>query len=274
MGVKLVTIDVDGTILNRNRQITDEVKAAIKQAKAKGVKIVVTTGRPYLGVVSLLKSLDLTEPGDYVITYNGGMILAADSGVELKRTTLSYADYLRIESLATHLGISSHAVTANHLFTANRDVSPYTVEESFVAKVPMSFRTKEEMQFEAAIIKVMLVGEADDLSRAINQIPDDFKQDYTTVSSSPNFFEILNSAASKGQGLEQLAAYLRLPITDTMAIGDAENDISMLEVAGVAVAMGNAEPAVVAVADYQTTSNDDHGVAVALSKFVLGDDAS
>ena len=70
MGIKLVTIDVDGTLLNSQRQITQEVKTAISQAKAQGVKIVVTTGRPYLGVVDLLRELSLTDPGHLTITVN------------------------------------------------------------------------------------------------------------------------------------------------------------------------------------------------------------
>lgn len=153
MGIKLVTIDVDGTLLNSQRQITQEVKSAISQAKAQGVKIVMTTGRPYLGVVDLLRELSLTDPGDYVITYNGGMILAADTGAELKRTTLTYQDYLRVDDLATTLGSTFHAVTADRLFTSNRDISKYTVEESFIAKVPMSFRTRAEMAQKTASLK-------------------------------------------------------------------------------------------------------------------------
>lgn len=269
MSIKLVTIDVDGTLLNRNRVITDKVKQAIAQAKSIGVKIVVTTGRPYLGVVALLKELELTDPGDYVITYNGGMVLAADTGLEVARKGLTYQDYLRIDTLAESLAISSHAVTATHLYTSNRDVSPYTVEESFVGKVPMSFRTRSEMKSEPEIIKMMLVGESDILREVVSQVPLDIQQDYTTVLSSPNFFEILHKEVSKGQGLIQLAKQLGIPLKETMAIGDAENDLSMLEAAGLAIAMGNAVPQVVAVSDFKTTSNDEHGVAVALEKFVL-----
>lgn len=269
MSIKLVTIDVDGTLLNRNRVITQEVKQAIVQAKSKGVKIVITTGRPYFGVVGLLKELSLTDPGDYVITYNGGMVLAADTGEELLRKGLTYKDYLRLDSLATTLGISSHAVTATHLYTSNRDVSPFTVEESFVGGVPLGFRSREEMKWESEIIKMMFVGEADTLYDAVSKVPLNIKQDYTTVASSPHFFEILHKEVSKGQGLIQLSKHLGVPLAETMAIGDAENDLSMLEVAGVAIAMGNAIPQVIAISDFKTTSNDAHGVAVALEKFVL-----
>ena len=113
MSIKLVTIDVDGTLLNRNRVITDKVKQAIAQAKSIGVKIVVTTGRPYLGIVEILKELSLTDPGDYVITYNGGMILAADTGEEVFRKGLTHSDYLCLDSLATTLGISSQLLIIN-----------------------------------------------------------------------------------------------------------------------------------------------------------------
>lgn len=87
MGIKLVTIDVDGTLLNSQRLVTPEVKLAIRQAKAQGVKIVMTTtGRPYPGVIDLLRELSLTDVGDYVITYNGGMILAADTNEDIRTT--------------------------------------------------------------------------------------------------------------------------------------------------------------------------------------------
>jgi Cof subfamily protein (haloacid dehalogenase superfamily) len=173
------------------------------------------------------------------------------------------------QGLSSRLDRHKNTVTADRLFTSNRDVSKYTVEESFIAKVPMSFRTRAEMAAEDSIIKMMLVGEADALRYIISQIPPDFTNAYTTVSSSPNFFEILNKEVSKGQGLIQLAKILDIPLAETMAIGDAENDLSMLEAAGLAIAMGNAVPEIIAIADFQTSTNDEHGVAVALEKFVL-----
>ena len=135
--------------------------------------------------------------------------------------------------------------------------------------VPLGFRSRAEMKLESEIIKMMFVGEADILREVVSQVPLDIQQDFTTVLSSPNFFEILNKEVSKGQGLIQLAKQLGIPLKETMAIGDAENDLSMLEAAGLAIAMGNAVPQVVAVSDFKTTSNDEHGVAVALEKFVF-----
>ena len=88
--IKLVAIDLDGTLLDPNRQITAEVKTAVKKAKAAGVKIVITTGRPLPGVVDILKALELTDQSDYVITYNGGLVQRATGEEFIKETQVKF----------------------------------------------------------------------------------------------------------------------------------------------------------------------------------------
>ena len=108
--IKLVAIDLDGTLLDPNRQITAEVKTAVKKAKAAGVKIVITTGRPLPGVVDILKSLELTDQSDYVITYNGGLVQRA-TGEEFIKETLSSEDWLDLDAAARKIGLPIHAIT-------------------------------------------------------------------------------------------------------------------------------------------------------------------
>ena len=103
MSIKLIAVDIDGTLLNSQRQVTPEVFQAIQDAKAAGVKVVIATGRPIPGVLPLLEELNLNQDGDYVITFNGGLVQETSTGNELIRETLSYEDYLDIEVLATSL---------------------------------------------------------------------------------------------------------------------------------------------------------------------------
>ena len=100
MSIKLIAVDIDGTLLNSQRQVTPEVFQAIQDAKAAGVKVVIATGRPIPGVLPLLEELNLNQDGDYVITFNGGLVQETSTGNELIRETLSYEDYLDIEVLA------------------------------------------------------------------------------------------------------------------------------------------------------------------------------
>ena len=111
MSIKLIAVDIDGTLLNSQRQVTPEVFQAIQDAKAAGVKVVIATGRPIPGVLPLLEELNLNQDGDYVITFNGGLVQETSTGNELIRETLSYEDYLDIEVLANKLGVHSHAIT-------------------------------------------------------------------------------------------------------------------------------------------------------------------
>ena len=137
MSIKLVAIDIDGTLLNSKKEITPSVFEAIQDAKAAGVKIVITTGRPIAGVSKLLKELHLMDPGDYVITFNGGLVQETATGNELIKDLLTYEDYLDIESLANKLQIHSHAITKDGIYTSNRDIGRYTIHESQLVNMPV-----------------------------------------------------------------------------------------------------------------------------------------
>ena len=126
MSIKLVAIDIDGTLLNSKKEITPSVFEAIQDAKAAGVKIVITTGRPIAGVSKLLKELHLMDPGDYVITFNGGLVQETATGKELIKDLLDYEDYLDIESLANKLQIHSHAITKDGIYTSTIAISDAT----------------------------------------------------------------------------------------------------------------------------------------------------
>lgn len=117
MSIKLVAIDIDGTLLNSKKEITPEVFSAIQDAKAAGVKIVIATGRPIAGVQRLLEELELNQPDNYVVTFNGGLVQDTVTGQELIKETLTYDDYLDIELLGRKLGVHMHAITKDGIYT-------------------------------------------------------------------------------------------------------------------------------------------------------------
>lgn len=100
MAIKLIAIDMDGTLLLPDHTISPAVKTAIAAARARGVNVVLTTGRPYAGVHSYLKELHMEEPGDYCITYNGALVQKAGDGSTVAQTALSYDDYRYLEQLS------------------------------------------------------------------------------------------------------------------------------------------------------------------------------
>ena len=268
MSIKLVAIDIDGTLVNNNREITPEVFEAIQKAKAAGVKIVIATGRPLLGVKNILESLNLLDAGDYVITYNGALVQATATGEAFIDEPLTYDDYLDIEMESRRLKTPLHSITMSTIYTHNRNISKYTINEAYITGLPLKYRTAEEMA-KHEIIKMMYIDEPEKLDETITKLPQRFKERYTIVKSTPFYLEILNKNASKGLAVQHLAEKLGISHEETMAIGDEENDRSMLEAVGNPVVMANGNPELKKIAKYITKSNEASGVAHAINEWVL-----
>ncbi|EHI74884.1 cof family protein [Streptococcus criceti] len=268
MSIKLVAIDIDGTLVNSKRKITPEVYQAIQEAKAAGVKIVITTGRPIAGVQELLNELNLNEPDNYVITFNGALVQETATGQEVIKDALSYEDYLDIEYLATRLGIHSHAITKDGIYTSNRNIGNYTVHEATLVSMPIFYRTPEENR-DKEFVKTMYIDEPEILDQAIAKIPQEFYDRFTIVKSRPFYLEVLNKTSNKGTAVLHLAEKLGISVEETMAIGDEENDRAMLEVVGHPIVMENGNPELKKIAQHITKSNDESGVAYAIRKWVL-----
>ena len=240
MSIKLVAVDIDGTLLNNQKEITPEVFSAVQDAKAAGVKIVIATGRPIAGVQKLLEELELNQPDNYVVTFNGGLVQDTVTGQELIKETLTYEDYLDIELLGRKLGVHMHAITKDGIYTANRN-----------------------------IVKCMFIDEPEILDAAITKLPPELAEKYTLVKSAPFYLEIVKKTVNKGAAILHLAEKLGLSKEQTMAIGDEENDRAMLEAVGSPVVMENGKEELKKIAKYITKSNDESGVAHAIREWVL-----
>lgn len=268
MSIKLVAVDIDGTLLTNDRKVTPEVFEAVQEAKKQGVKVIIATGRPIPGVQPLLNELNLKEEGDYVITFNGGLVQDTSTGENIITETMTYEDYLDIEFLSRKLDVHMHAITKQGIYTANRNIGKYTVHESSLVNMPIFYRTPEEMG-DKEIIKMMYIDEPEVLDAAIEKIPQEFFDKYTIVKSTPFYLEFMNKKASKGNATKHLAEKMGLTAEQTMAIGDAENDRAMLEAVGNPVVMENGTPELKEIAKYITKSNEESGVAHALREWVL-----
>ncbi|HFV3707717.1 TPA: sugar-phosphatase [Streptococcus pneumoniae] len=258
MSIKLIAVDIDGTLVNSQKEITPEVFSAIQDAKEAGVKVVIATGRPIAGVAKLLDDLQLRDQGDYVVTFNGALV----------SESLTYEDYLDMEFLSRKLGVHMHAITKDGIYTANRNIGKYTVHESTLVNMPIFYRTPEEMAGKE-IVKCMFIDEPEILDAAIEKIPAEFYERYSINKSAPFYLELLKKNVDKGSAITHLAEKLGLTKDETMAIGDEENDRAMLEVVGNPVVMENGNPEIKKIAKYITKTNDESGVAHAIRTWVL-----
>ena len=217
--------------------------------------------------VTFFGRFSVAQPETDVIM-NGGLVQDTVTGEEYIKEPLSYEDYLDIECLSRKLGVHMHAITKDGIYTANRNIGKYTVYEAGLVNMPVYYRTPEEM-IDKEIVKIMYIDEPEILDQAITKLPKELYDKYTLVKSAPFYLEIVKKTVNKGAAVVHLAEKLGLTKEETMAIGDEENDRSMLEVVGNPVVMENGTDELKKIAKYITKSNDESGVAYAIREWVL-----
>lgn len=267
MSIKLVAIDLDGTLLRSDHTISEENKEAIAKAKEAGVKVVITTGRPLKATELYLEECHLQEPGDYCITYNGGLIQKNDTGEVLDATQMSADDVKDIHHLLTQLDLPMSAVGMNAIFeTPHKEGKP-----SFYREIQPLLEIKEDVDIKdiPEISKIVSARTVEEIDNKISRIPESFYNRFTIVKSRPVLLEFMPKGVHKANGLKFLSQELNIKPEEMMAIGDMENDYTMIEYAGYGVAMGNGDQRIKDTAQYVTKSNNEHGVAHAIEKFVL-----
>ncbi|MCE0492468.1 Cof-type HAD-IIB family hydrolase [Vibrio salinus] len=265
---KLIAIDIDGTLLNSKRELTQETIDTISEAQSRGVKVVLASGRPIEGMRKHLDMLNMTSDDDFVIHFNGSIVESAATGQIIHSEILTGADAKLIASTARDLKVNTHAFSKN-IGLITPKTSKYTSVESTINNIKIHELDFSQLDDNHAIIKAMIVDEPELLDLAINQLPDSLHDKFTIVRSADCFLEFLNPKSNKGLAVQTLAETLKIPQERVMCIGDAGNDRHMVEYAGLGVAMGNAMEETKNVADYITDTNDQNGVAKAIRKFVL-----
>ncbi|MCI9654116.1 MAG: HAD family phosphatase [Acholeplasmatales bacterium] len=265
--IKICTIDLDGTLFDKNKKISNKNKEAIFLAKENGCRIVIATGRPYHGVYPVLQELDLLSDQDYVICYNGAKVFNTKTQKLIFSSTILGSDIKIIYQIAQRYKAYFHAFRKNEELITDVH-NPYTDVEVKINKIEDHIVDINSINHLDEFLKCMIVGPAELLDQIESQLNDSIKNSYSIVRSAPIFLEFLNSNTHKGAALKALASFLTISMKDTMAIGDAGNDLTMIKMAAIGVAMENSFPEIKKVARYVTTSNEASGVAQALNTYV------
>ena len=267
---KIFFTDLDGTLLNSKKEITPENKAAIEKARMQGHSIVLATGRSTVNMLLQVRRLGLDVPGCYAITFNGSCVIRCDTGEvilwkSLDKDTVQYLfdetrkwqihcqAYSRTETIAekeTPELIRYDRNNGGHSRLV-KDV-PQALTEDPPKVLLADLHDREKLECFQKEHAETLAGRAD------------------SFFSCKEYLEYVPAGVSKGSAIRWLCEYLHADLSQTVAAGDAANDISMLQTAAVGVAMCNGEAAVKACADYVTQQDNEHsGVAEIIEKFVL-----
>lgn len=265
---KLIALDVNGTLLNDRKEISPEVKDAVKRAKKAGLKIALCTERSYDALVKVIHDLGVGNV-DYAICFNGALVKDTKTHTTLSRVNLTKDDLVYLYQTGERIACSVHFDDEHSIYTPNQHIGKYTVQEAYYNDAPLQYRNIYDMPDKFIPAKAIFSAEKTKLENGIKKLPKEFFHRFHAIKSGPNFFEILNSTASKGNALHGLCERLGIDPNHVLAIGDQENDLSMLAYAGTSVAMDNADPAVKKIADVSTASNNQNGVAAAIEKYVF-----
>lgn len=268
----LVAIDVDGTLINTENRLTAATKAAIGAVQAQGTGVTLVSGRPRLTVRPLLAELDIRLP---YISSGGAHIVDPVNNATLYYRSLEREHLITIIDLARAAKVSLITQEADRLFyEGNLEMLHHL---SRLARIDITVADEFKFNFihvddisrvDSEPLKITACGEPEIVAGIEKQLRQ-YQLPIFMTYSAPTFLEITSIQANKGEALRRLADYLTIPLERILAIGDSRNDISMLELAGTAVAVNNAPPEVKAVTDLVAPSNDEDGVAWALDRLVL-----
>jgi Cof subfamily protein (haloacid dehalogenase superfamily) len=259
MNIQLVAIDIDGTLLNDQYQITKRTKQTIQEAMAQGIKVVLASGRGPTSCLPIVQELGIEGE---LIGHNGAVLLHCgeqrvihELGFEAQDMTqiLTYCREQKIHfdvntALEMYVEkIPDHAAAMYHTFF----MSPHIVENV--------------THLEMALVKLTLFGEETILDAAEHEVPS-LLPGYRMIRSGETFIDFMHAEVNKAYGLQQVMAMYQLKPNKVMAIGNYYNDLDMLKLAGIGVAMGNSPAEVKKQADCVTATNNEDGVAIILEK--------
>ena len=268
MKLKLIALDIDGTLTDDSKQIGTETMDALMEAQQEGCRLVLASARPAPGLYKCADLLHMREYGGILMSYNGGRIVDAGTGKTLSEIHMDQEVTRQILRFLETLPVTVILDDGVQFYVT--DAHGYKVEyecwnnNMICSEVP---NLADFLYFSP--VKLLLSTDPDGLRDVQEKIAAYLPEDLTVVRTAPFYLEIIPRAINKGQGLKDICRVLGIDVCETAGFGDSENDIPLIEAAGYGVAMGNAEEAVKAAADLVTLSNNNDGIAYALRELLV-----
>lgn len=266
--IQLIAVDLDGTLLNSRHELTPRTEAVLKAAMAQGVQVVLATGKTRASALSVIARLGLTTPG----IFSQGLTVYNGDGTLRHQMALDPATARRVITFAEDRGFTVVAYAGTRLLARARSSHTAMLTE-YGEPEPEPVGALQNVLDTVAVNKVVLIDTSDVRRVRALRWQLSMQLDGTArlmQANVPQMVEVLPAGASKGAALKALLRDLRIDPQHVLALGDGENDVEMVQMAGIGVAVGNADPHLKAVADHVVATSDADGVAEAVERFVLG----
>lgn len=269
MDVKLIALDIDGTLTDDNKNIMPQTLEMLLKLQDKGIRLAIASARTTRGIMRYSKELHLPEHNGILMAYSGGMLTDAVTGQIKFSHPLNEGETRKILKKMRNLEISTMLDDGEKFYVLSRD--GYMLERAS-GDNEMSYEVVDDLsEFQGYVPLKIHIAVRKELAREMQEkiasfLPDDMIV-YRTESI---FMEVIPKGSSKGDGIKELSRIYNIPLENIVAFGDSESDITMLRAVGMGVAMGNAPDKVKEEADLVTTSNNEEGIAKAL-KTICGE---
>jgi Cof subfamily protein (haloacid dehalogenase superfamily) len=268
VGISLLISDVDGTLVTKDKALTQRAIAAVHALKSKGIKFALTSARPPAGMASFVAPLALDTP---LAGFNGGMFVNPANHVVMAQHLIDPNSARRSLEIIRGYGLDPWVFVGSTWLITDRTAPLIALERRTIAVSPTVVR-----EFGAALDQAAkIVGASEDYA-LVEQCETELRNVLgglaNAVRSQPYYLDVTDTHAHKGAVVAFLSKYLSIPAQDIATIGDMVNDVRMFHVSGMSIAMGNATEDVKREANRVTDSCDDEGFAKAVERFILGGD--
>lgn len=270
MQYKVLALDIDGTVMTSEKKVTQRTIDTIVQAQEQGVKVVLASGRPPQGVAPLAATLQLDRYEGYILSFNGGKIIDCKTRKTIFEQLIEPEWISRLYDAAqeNHVHILSYSKDGNTVVTEHPD-DIYVELECRLNKLSMQHVASFKDFVRYPVNKCIMTGPGEHLATVEPRVKDLVDGHLNAFRSEPFFLEIMPNHVDKAFALQKLLELLGYGRDHLIACGDGYNDVSMLDFAGLGVAMENAQDTAKKVSNFITRSNDEDGVAHAVEKFIL-----
>lgn len=256
--IKMIALDLDNTLLNSKKEISQRNEQVLKQLHEQGLRIVLCTGRPINAIWPYIEQLGLTKPDDYTITFNGGLVINNESREHLFELGMSKDDLNPLFDYVRQQQLPLDVLDFEQVYELND--YPGSIYQTVLKNIKFNDIAMAELPTTTYSKAVMAIEPAR-LSKIIADLPADLKQHYHAVQSQPMIMEFLPKHLNKAVGLKALLDHFGADFSNLMSFGDADNDLEMIEAAAQGIVMANGLPKVKQAATAITDSNDNDGVA-------------
>lgn len=268
MEYQMLVLDLDGTLTNSKKELTQPTRDALINIQENGKRVVLASGRPINGVLPIAKELKLHEFGSYILSFNGARITrCSDEEIIYGRTLPPEVIPQAFDIVSAFPGLDILTYEGDNILSGIA-ANEYTQKESFINKMPVIQLPDFVGYLKFPINKLLVTGEPALLEKAMAVLKQHFHSLLNIYRSEPYFLEIMPKNIDKAYSLQKLLNSIGLTADQMICCGDGYNDVSMIEYAGLGVAMENAQTIVKDTADFITKSNDNDGILHVIEKFM------